>query len=463
MSVEVFPIFTNNNLTQIYQAAKVCVRGKLMEEEEYQKKTIANSVGRGHESLLEHTNLICLLSIDKKDIKYDDLFDIFEVCKYLNIRKYDYRNKFIIIIAGSIRGYKHIFRNIKSLENYYLQYIKDFLYSVSLKIYYKDFIEANIMDESKFTNFVGEKRSIIIDYDGIADVVAKHKIESSNDKIEYLWYDNITDITDQIIEATGGFIVPFYDILDFCTIGIKFNHISRTASHQLVRHRNAISQESQRYVKYLNARFIDPELEDAIAKDKINMDTTISKKLEEVSKYCLEVYNELVDPTGKYKAKKENARAILPSNIETTLIMTFTYKNLIKAIDLRTDISAQSEIRNIFNSIKQDLDIFIGCEDIISLVEEISKDYYYAKGSYEPYRIEKSYDTNGVFDDISETIGEIEITEIDKKEAEENLISEIGYNPYEKKLNNSNIIEDTLLDGKNIDSKGITFTVLDKK
>lgn len=462
--VEIIPIFTNNNLSQVYQATKVCVRGKLMEEEEYQKKTIANSVGKGHESVLEHTNLICFLSIDKKDIKYADLLDIFEVCKYLNIRRYDCDNKIIVIISGSIRGYKHIFRNIKSLNNYYLQYIKDFLYATSLKDYYKDFIEDNIMDESKFASFVGEKRDIILDYDDVADVVSKSKIESCNDKIEYLWHDSIIDIQDQILEASSGkLIIPFYDLLDFCTIGIKFKGISRTASHQLVRHRNAISQESQRYVNYKNARFIDPELEDAIASNKENMDATISDKLKEVAECCIEAYNELVDPNGSYKAKKENARAILPSNIETTLIMTFTYKNLIKAIELRASDHAQSEIRNLFNSIRKDLNKFIGLEtneDGMSYLIQLASHSYYSKIDYEDIYVTEEGNEP---DSITETIGEIEVTEVDKEEAKNNLVSKLGYNPYEKDNHNDTIIEDTLIGGKNIDSKGTTFIGLNKE
>ena len=42
---------------------------------------------------------------------------------------------------------------------------------------------------------------------------------------------------------------------------------------------------------------------------------------------------------------KEDARAFLPMNVKTTLMMTFTYWNFAKFLDLRLDKAAQLEIR----------------------------------------------------------------------------------------------------------------------
>lgn len=354
-------IYTNDNLSRIYVATKTCVRGEIKEETELRLKTIKNSVGRGHESVLEHSNVIMCFTFNEKEMKdprvINALLDILECCKYINYRRYTREdNHVVFIFAGSIRGYKHIFRTIKDMNNPILERIKSCLYTETLADYYQDFIKDNIMDPNKFPVAIYPRAKIFYDNNEADAVEIKCPLKLR--QIEVLDYDNIRNIQEDILASTHV-LVPFEDLLDFCTIQIRFNHISRTASHQLVRHRNAISQESQRYVNYSGATFINPEYEDMKAKhrDKLDIRGNLACTGDSSDKFMIELNSIAKDLVSKYESlvsrgmKKENARAILPNNIETTLIMTFTYSNLFKAIELRTDPAAQSEIRNLFNDI----------------------------------------------------------------------------------------------------------------
>lgn len=336
-------------LDRVYLATKVCVRGEIKEETELRLKTIRNSVGRGHESVLEHSNLIMTFVFSKTEFMayLNEILDVLECCHYLNYRIYTRTDSCrVIIIAGSLRGYKHIFRNIKSFDNDFLEAIKAELYTNSLSVFFEDFIKDGLMDANKFNTFIGPEREIF--YDDEADFLNKNNVLKLR-KVTVLGHDNLRKVID-FVYASTGILIPFTDALDFSTIQIKFNKISRTASHQLVRHRDAISQESQRYVNYRDAEFINPEIEDRIAagKFKLNNDSDIATRLDRTAIKLAKEYDALIEAG----MKKENARSILPSNIETTLIMTFTYRNLIKAIELRTDPAAQSEIRNLFKDVK---------------------------------------------------------------------------------------------------------------
>ena len=135
--------------------------------------------------------------------------------------------------------------------------------------------------------------------------------------------------------------------MEVCTFSVVFHDISRACANQMTRHRVAISQESQRYVKHDTdkSQFINP------------IDT------------CLERYKDLnpivkdnltkdVDPFYTYKYAlsngllKEDARAWLPMNVNTKVMMTFTYSQLAHFITLRTSSGAQEEVRQVGNDIK---------------------------------------------------------------------------------------------------------------
>ena len=137
-------------------------------------------------------------------------------------------------------------------------------------------------------------------------------------------------------------------------VTVVFYNMSRTATHQLVRHRNAITQESQRYVSADDASFTIPVNE---YNDK-KFSVSLFGKTETVT--LTELANELMGIYSQLKSqglKKEEARSFLPSNVNCgRLYMTFSMDNLIKFLDLRTDPHAQYEIRQYALAVKSILD-----------------------------------------------------------------------------------------------------------
>lgn len=104
-------------------------------------------------------------------------------------------------------------------------------------------------------------------------------------------------------------------------------NISRATANQLVRHRGAsISQESQRYVKALNAEFVYPS------------DNSL---FDEAYKHSMKIYERLL-LSG---VKKEDARFVLPNGITTRMVVTFYYREFIHFLRLRLNKHAQWEIR----------------------------------------------------------------------------------------------------------------------
>lgn len=112
--------------------------------------------------------------------------------------------------------------------------------------------------------------------------------------------------------------------------------ISRTCSHQLVRHRLAsYTQESQRYVDAAGYNYTIPE---SVTKNKKLFDQfKTSITLAELT------YKDLV----KSGVKKEDARFILPQAIHTKIMVTINFRALRNLFNLRLDKRAQWEIRHV--------------------------------------------------------------------------------------------------------------------
>lgn len=362
--LDFYHISQNNLIDLTHRAAKMCIAGKVETDIEKQKLNVARVMGYGHESILEHSNLIIALEFAKtNDIK--ELLEFTDGLKYLNHHTYEEANKenMIMIIGGSIRGFKHVIRNVDN-KNIYVNYLKMVLYEYTPSTLYEDFIKDGIMNPNRFKEYNIPVESGIVYNDNGEEVV-------STDRVELINLDSIVYINNKIKEIVG-YNIPIRDLLDFCTATVLFKRLSRTASHQLVRHRNGITQESQRYVDYGNASFINPLEEEAIAN---NSDIPeFSKKLNEIADYCIKSYNDL----RAEGMAKQDARAILPNNVATRLYMTFTFTNLIKFLELRTAKGAQAEIRNIANDLKQlfmaNMDIFDNESDMYSYLEPVYKE-----------------------------------------------------------------------------------------
>jgi thymidylate synthase (FAD) len=128
------------------------------------------------------------------------------------------------------------------------------------------------------------------------------------------------------------------------TFGIS--GVSRTLSHQLVRHRAGVAfdQQSQRYVKFKGASTMLPA---TIA----DGDEGLRSRFEEHVDGALGLYGDLVEAG----IPGEDARFVFPNATRTNLVMTTNLRALIHMSGLRLCTMAQWEIRRLFQLIRHEV------------------------------------------------------------------------------------------------------------
>ena len=128
------------------------------------------------------------------------------------------------------------------------------------------------------------------------------------------------------------------------TFGIS--GVSRTLSHQLVRHRAGVAfdQQSQRYVKFKSAATMLPH---TIAE----ADESVRERFQEQVEGSMALYGELV-AAG---IPGEDARFVFPNATRTNLVMTTNLRALIHMSGLRLCTMAQWEIRRLFQLIRHEI------------------------------------------------------------------------------------------------------------
>ncbi len=128
------------------------------------------------------------------------------------------------------------------------------------------------------------------------------------------------------------------------TFGIS--GVSRTLSHQLVRHRAGVAfdQQSQRYVTFKGASTMLPT-------SLAEADPALRARYEDQIEGSLELYGEMV-AAG---IPGEDARFVFPNATRTNLVMTTNLRALIHMSGLRLCTMAQWEIRRLFQLIRHEI------------------------------------------------------------------------------------------------------------
>jgi thymidylate synthase (FAD) len=158
-----------------------------------------------------------------------------------------------------------------------------------------------------------------------------------------------SDYLGNIIESGHG------SVLEHAVWNFIFAGVSRTLTHELVRHRAGwgYSQLSQRYVDESTADFVEP---DVIADDPV-----AHRMWMETVEQCHEAYKRLVDRlatrveethpelsrTSKRKIARQAARSVLPNATETKIFVTANGRALRHFIELRGGPGAEPEIRKL--------------------------------------------------------------------------------------------------------------------
>lgn len=340
----------NNAIPICAEACACCWDRPIPESYEGKAEYVAKRSRIGHTSVLEHSNFVMLIEYDEEF--NNDIIDFLSWCHYLQTTVDPYFNN-RILLYGSFRAYADLYRETKDLNNPVLKAITNCLYDHGHSAAFEDICSLGLLDKSRFKNV-----EPVFDEDCHTLITDSNLSGYENEYFKIVGIDDLSIIKKNIIDATSDIRFNYspYDLTKMGTITVLFKNMSRTCTHQLVRHRNGVTQESQRYVDFSDSSFSSPELfkPDKYDKDhkyRINFGSSGSMEmtLNEIGGAICNIYNQLRNPaiTGEdYALLKEDARAFLPGNVQCKKIyMTFTYKNFLKFLNLREDKHAQAEIR----------------------------------------------------------------------------------------------------------------------
>jgi len=151
---------------------------------------------------------------------------------------------------------------------------------------------------------------------------------------------NMQRLITRVIESGHGSTIE-HVVFTFAVSGV-----SRTLSHQLVRHRAGVAfdQQSQRYVSFKRAATMLPP---TIAEGDPDLRSRYEAHVDE----ALGLYSEMLaaDVPG------EDARFVFPNATRTNLVMTTNLRALIHMSGLRLCTMAQWEIRRLFQLVRHEI------------------------------------------------------------------------------------------------------------
>ena len=147
--------------------------------------------------------------------------------------------------------------------------------------------------------------------------------------------EEISSFIEQLIES------GHHSVLEHPVFSFAIEGISRTISHELVRHRIgiAISQRSQRYCFEDGYEFVEPQ--------------EILDNQDAEEEYATEVCNAILtykNLVNEFKISKQNARYMLPNGIATRMIVTMNARELLHFFALRCCQRAQPEMQQLANA-----------------------------------------------------------------------------------------------------------------
>src|SRR3990172_916753 len=152
--------------------------------------------------------------------------------------------------------------------------------------------------------------------------------------------DKQQDLIRRVIESGHGSTIE-HIVFTFAISGV-----TRTLSHQLVRHRAglAFDQQSQRYLDYKHPAYMMPgSIADA--------PEPVRDRFTEEVEGSLAFYGELLEAG----IPGEDARFVMPNATRTNLVMTANLRALIHMSGLRLCTMAQWEIRRLFQLIRHEI------------------------------------------------------------------------------------------------------------
>ena len=342
LKYQIIDIAPNTYLTCL--GAKTCVNKPMSSNATIHDRLnyIKKVVNKGHESILEHSNIIFMIHMSKSLGLDKDFIELTSAMKYTNYSVKEDEKNLYILVGSSIRALKHIILQT-SVNNKFVIVIRDVIYSSVEKEFLESLTKANYLDEDRCT-FIPYPTKDINSKDVEKENV--YDVDIVNGKVADLVYS--TNI-DSVYNSVSKYGFTMSDVIKVSAFTFMMHDISRSCANQITRHRNGISQESQRYVTHDYVQendFVDPILMnwDIRYKDKLNV--TNYNKIKEIDVF--KPYRYLISSS----VMKEDARAWLPMNVKTKLLVTFSGTYLAKFFELRLDKAAQLEIRLLATEMK---------------------------------------------------------------------------------------------------------------
>jgi thymidylate synthase (FAD) len=143
--------------------------------------------------------------------------------------------------------------------------------------------------------------------------------------------------------------VGHWSVLEHSSASFYFTGVSRSLTHELVRHRHlSFSQLSQRYVALGDSDWVlPPELADVPeAEEVINeLDPHIGHAYRQLIKIMENRLANVEDKTERRKRARQAARCVLPNMTETRIVVTGNYRAWAHFIFMRAAKPADVEIR----------------------------------------------------------------------------------------------------------------------
>lgn len=359
-SFKSYLVYMNDGIRICSEACGCCWDKPVPSDYEAKVEYLGKRAKTGHLSIMEHSNVIILVKIPENyTIKnIDDMLDTVCAGHYLNCRVGRNNDNFYLLIGGSIRGYIEMITLSKNpQQNSLIRSITKVLYeNFDARIFFT-LTQNGFMNEESFKGVEPEPESPWFN-------ALPETPYYEDEKIKIISIDNIDQIVYNLKNIIGDDIFTNNDITRIASISVLFKDMSRTATHQLFRHRNGITQESQRYVNYSEAAFADPTVFKPDRYDPNKKYTfefgghTFEMTANEIGEAEIGIYHYLFEQG----MLKEDARSFLPGNVKCRkLYMTFCLAHYEKFIELRCHKAAQAEIRS----------FAIPCRDVyLSIIEK---------------------------------------------------------------------------------------------
>lgn len=364
-------LYMNSLIENIYQACTCCYDNTKDLNYIQKKEYIKRRVDAGHVSVLEHGRLAFqfreVSGYEKEMLELTTMEPATDLTFESVFNADDTVDLYVI---GNMRFFKYFVNNISPdmyEDNIFVrQLVKLLMVNVPKELFGKpinryDFInEKDFCDVEPFIpNDMLENPRTGLHYCSVKDR-AIGMDTTNKDVIKSITLGIDNDSLDDLMLSQ----IPLYIIYKIIPVTVVFRHASRTCTHEIVRHRNAITQESQRYVSAENATFTVP-IERYNKDKKVNVTifgNTISCTLDELATQLIGVYPQL----RNQGLEKQEARAFLPSNTNCKrLYMTFSLEQIFHFIKLRTNKAAQYEIRMYAHAIKATLDNITGLNSLL--------------------------------------------------------------------------------------------------